>query len=929
MRKCQACGRENPDDQDFCECGEYLRWEPTQYVQAVDPAKPPEPEPARPEPEPQVEQSPPPPPPPTNGREKTAAQPAVAPGDASLTLRHPERDAVPGERLAIGVEPGQRERVLAMVRNASQIVDNYDLRVDGLPEGWWSIYPDTVYLVPYGSSGTYEQEVEIHLHPPRSPEAEARVWELRVTAQSKAQGRDVASEPLSLAIQPYTESRTKVRPERKKGRRKADFTVDVANQANAPAIFALEGSDPDGELEFGFDRPPAEIAPGQTVQTTMRVRPPKQIWIGRGTERRFEVRTLTGEEAAQRLAAQPEAAAAGPSPTAKRGRFGFTQARVFKPQVYEPGLQVGPGGVNLRAPQLQAPQFQAPQLQAQNFQLSNLRGGGAAAAPAGPLLPTQGVLRQRAWLPWWLIPVLGLLAALAVLLYLLLPKNVTVPDVVGAKSTFDAEKVLVDKDLKAADQTKPKVTNDADPGTVIGQVPAAGEKAEKGSAVTLQVAVGSGEATVPNIVGKTATEADQVLRKRKLTLGQASPQPLDPAKKISSQIPPANQVVKEGTPVNIFFPEAGNGTGGDNGNGGGGGPSSGGGGGDVTIPAINGASSQDFAQTISDLKLVPEAKTVFDASKAGTLFATEPAAGETVKQGTKVALLVSGGFPAVVYDDDRDILRVNGANGDKLSPVSKGPGLEKDPTVSPDGTRVAFTRDGKVFLADLSKPNSTPKALTSGDDHYADLAWAPTTDADVLAMDKATGTDTDLCFGAIEGGQMTPQCLTEPDVRIGSAIHWATNGRSIFATGGKNPNTGEFGVVRWRATTPFSSDPGDWGPGRFVSNTDTPNEGTREAVLSPDGKTLAVVALKGRGQFELYLTKPGNFDVTNAKSTGIAACKVAWQPDSRGLVIVQLGATCEGQGTGPLVHVPLDDPQKQANLKVQGDNPAFQPLPGG
>ena len=100
-------------------------------------------------------------------------------------------------------------------------------------------------------------------------------------------------------------------------------------------------------------------------------------------------------------------------------------------------------------------------------------------------------------------------------------------------------------------------------------------------------------------------------------------------------------------------------------------------------------------------------------------------------------------------------------------------------------------------------------------------------------------------------------------------------------------------------------------------------------MLSPDGKTLAVVALKGRGQFELYLTKPGNFDVTNAKSTGIAACKVAWQPDSRGLVIVQLGATCEGQGTGPLVHVPLDDPQKQANLKVQGDNPAFQPLPGG
>src|SRR6185369_11775661 len=37
MRTCQSCGKENPPDQDFCECGEYLRWEPTGYVQAITP----------------------------------------------------------------------------------------------------------------------------------------------------------------------------------------------------------------------------------------------------------------------------------------------------------------------------------------------------------------------------------------------------------------------------------------------------------------------------------------------------------------------------------------------------------------------------------------------------------------------------------------------------------------------------------------------------------------------------------------------------------------------------------------------------------------------------------------------------------------------------------------------------------------------------
>ena len=37
MRVCNSCGRENPDDRDFCECGEYLRWDPTGVVQAITP----------------------------------------------------------------------------------------------------------------------------------------------------------------------------------------------------------------------------------------------------------------------------------------------------------------------------------------------------------------------------------------------------------------------------------------------------------------------------------------------------------------------------------------------------------------------------------------------------------------------------------------------------------------------------------------------------------------------------------------------------------------------------------------------------------------------------------------------------------------------------------------------------------------------------
>ena len=65
MRTCQSCGAENPPDRDFCSCGEYLRWEPTGFVQAITPEmaaeaaaqsappSPPQPEPAAPAPPPQ------------------------------------------------------------------------------------------------------------------------------------------------------------------------------------------------------------------------------------------------------------------------------------------------------------------------------------------------------------------------------------------------------------------------------------------------------------------------------------------------------------------------------------------------------------------------------------------------------------------------------------------------------------------------------------------------------------------------------------------------------------------------------------------------------------------------------------------------------------------------------------------------------------
>src|SRR5215210_2614131 len=406
MRVCSSCGRENPDDRDFCECGEYLRWEPTGVVQAVTPevlqaaqnAAPPAGQPApAPAAQPQAQppaaptepphpaarpaapaapagpgnghSQPPAPAPPAAPPARTMQQPAVPvpapapaapaqpaePDPAAITLRLPEGEQVAlGETLAMGAEPGGRARVLALVRNQSGIVDNYDLSVSGLPGDWYSIFPNTVYLVPFGTSGTYEQEVEVHIHAPRSAEAEARIWELEVVADSKAYSRRAAAAPLRLGIQPFEEFKTKLQPERASGRRKAQFDVAVRNTANAPVTVALDAADPDNELDYAFTPPTIDVPPGQSVTSKMLVTPPRQKWIGRPEEKRIQVFTKTGEEAAQAKSAAdmdlPEGAEGEEGGAAPRRKGLLGKLRVTGPRA-----QVGTSGVRMSGPRVAKP----------------------------------------------------------------------------------------------------------------------------------------------------------------------------------------------------------------------------------------------------------------------------------------------------------------------------------------------------------------------------------------------------------------------------------------------------------------------------------------------------------------------------------------------------------------------------------------------
>ena len=1011
MRVCSSCGRENPDDRDFCDCGEYLRWDPTGVVQAITPevlqaaqdqappAAPAQPapaeaaQPAQPAPQAPTEQppaapahpaaspappqtpatppngggspvvtgdplagggAPPPPVPapppaappaaPAPAKPPTLQQPAAPvpapppqpaePDPAAISLRLPEGDqGNPGETVAVGVEPGGRARVLGLVRNQSGIVDNYELSVLGLPKDWWSIFPNTVYLVPFGTSGTYEQEVEIHFHPPRAAEAEARIWDLQVVGQSKAYERQAAAAPLKLGIQPFEEFKTKLSPERASGRKKASYDISVKNTANAPVKVALDAADQDNELSYKFTPAKIEIPPGQSVGSKMLVKPPRQRWIGRPEEKRIQVFTKTGEEADKAMTADdidmPEGYEAGEE--GEEGEGGGAAAKgagkgfLKRIRVTGPRAQVGTSGVRM-----QGPRVSKPAVPSKNVDLMKLKAPGGIAAPQMPLMPNQVVFRHKAWLPWWVALLVPLLLLLALLLFLFLPRNVVVPDVTGSKSAFEAEQELTKAELKLDPGTKQKVSTEAPPGTVIGQTPAAGEKAKKDSAVAVLVAVGDGKAEVPSVVGKTQADAEKILREAKLTVGQVQPQPPDPKAKISSQIPAEKEVVQEGKPVDIFLATIKDKAGkkGDKKDDGGGGGGGGGKAAAVTLPALSGAVA-DAAQKAADAGLVPEKVTEFSGKKKGELIRTEPPAGTKLAAGAKVKLVVSGGFPQLTFDDGENILLANGANGKRLPAVAKGSTKDIDPTFSADGSLIAYSGSGRVFISDQTKPDEPALPVTAPDEKFNDLAFAPTVDLNLLAMlrDKSPGKDNknqDLCLMQVTKDPKPPDCIPDDSINLEKVVRWAPDGKSILAFGVKQE--GVFGIVRYKSKKPFSPDAKDWGKGKFVSDITQANKGVLDFSISPDGKTAAAVANFDNDAFQLYLGKPNDFLLTDAKPQGARACKVAWRSDGKEIVMVQQDANCK-EGNGQLVRAPVSNPRAgQRTLGFSGDNPAFQPL---
>jgi serine/threonine-protein kinase len=88
---------------------------------------------------------------------------------------------------------------------------------------------------------------------------------------------------------------------------------------------------------------------------------------------------------------------------------------------------------------------------------------------------------------------------------------VDAPDVVG-DSVADAEQALTDAGLRYRVAGEPVYSDEADSGAVAGQSPAEGTQLAQGDTVTLTISKGQQMVEVPDVVGKDAAEAKQILQ---------------------------------------------------------------------------------------------------------------------------------------------------------------------------------------------------------------------------------------------------------------------------------------------------------------------------------------------------------------------------------------------------------------------------------
>lgn len=206
-------------------------------------------------------------------------------------------------------------------------------------------------------------------------------------------------------------------------------------------------------------------------------------------------------------------------------------------------------------------------------------------------------------------------------------KFVEVPKLVDL-NVKEAEKLLEEKGLKLKIE-KREYSSTYEKDKIIRQDPPPGTRIEKGKEVRVVVSLGERQVEVPDLIGKSELEAGQILGELGLRIGEVSYEYSDkiPEDMIMKQVPSPGTRVSRGTAVDIVISRGVE---------------------VVIVPDVTGLSLDRAKELIKKAGLQFEViEEESETYEKGKVIRQSPSAGDSIKKGEKVLLVVSSG-PAFV-----------------------------------------------------------------------------------------------------------------------------------------------------------------------------------------------------------------------------------------------------------------------------------------
>lgn len=182
------------------------------------------------------------------------------------------------------VTPGGGARCHVLIRNASEVVDQFTFTVRGAPAEWTEVKPRIANLMP-----RQEVSVELTFRPPRSHEVPAgdHPFALRVASREDPAGSVVQEG--TVTVEPFTEVTAGVVPVTSAARRIGRHTLALDNLGNHAVRVELRAVDADERLTFRCRPAHLELPQGHTTFARVNARPRKYFWKGQDLRLPFTI----------------------------------------------------------------------------------------------------------------------------------------------------------------------------------------------------------------------------------------------------------------------------------------------------------------------------------------------------------------------------------------------------------------------------------------------------------------------------------------------------------------------------------------------------------------------------------------------------------------------------------------------------------------